>query len=88
MANVRVTNDNTKIYTDEKTYDMIADVDLNFQMSSLVDLGIERLGDLSTLDFTQLNFADALRIKDNFGYAIDFGASYTFNEHFGAALGV
>lgn len=88
VANVRVTNDNTKIYTDEKTYDMIADVDLNFQMSSLVDLGIERLGDLSTLDFTQLNFADALRIKDNFGYAIDFGASYTFNEHFGAALGV
>ena len=88
VANVKVSNDKTKVYTDENTYDMIADVDLYLQMSSLVDLGISRLGDLSTLDLTQLNFEDALRLKDNFGYAIDFGASYTFNKHFGVAAGV
>ena len=88
VANIKVTDDNTKIYTDENTYNMIADVDLNFQMASLVDLGIERLEDLYTLDLSQLNFADALRLKDNFGYAVDFGVSYTFNKHFGVAAGV
>ncbi len=88
VANFTINDDGSKIYTDENTYDMIADVNLNVKMSSLVDLGVERMSEFGSIDFAQLNFRDALRIKDNFGYGIDFGASYTFNKHFGVALGV
>lgn len=88
VANVSVNGDDTKIYTDENTYDMTADVDMNVRYSTLLELNLNRIGDLATVDFTQFGVADMLRLKDNFGFGIDFGASYTFNEHFGVAAGV
>ncbi len=88
VANISVDGDNTKIYTDENTYDMLADVDIKVKYSTLLDLNINGLGDLATVDFTQYGVADMIRLKDNFGFGIDFGASYTFNEHFGVAAGV
>lgn len=88
VANISVNGDNTKVYTDEETYDMYADVDMKVQSSTLLDLNLNRIGDLMTYDFSQLGIADVFRFKDNFGFGIDLGASYTFNKHFGVAAGV
>lgn len=84
VANAQVNDDNTKIYTNANTYDMYADINLNVKMSTMFDLG----DDLSSIDFSNISLKDAIRLKDNFGYGIDLGASYTFNKHFGVALGV
>lgn len=88
-ANVSVNNKNTKIYTNADTYAMTADVDLNVQIASMLDLKINQVGDLLNVNILDsVNFSELLNIKDNYGFGIDFGASYVFNEHFGVAAGV
>ena len=89
VANVTVNDDGTRVYTDEDTYEMTGDVNLNIKMSSLLDLGVEKVADFASIDFAQLNYQDMLsNVRDNFGFGIDLGASYTFNKHFGVAAGV
>lgn len=88
VANISVDDDETKIYTDENNYDMIADVNVNVKTSLLLDLDIDRIGNLAEVDLTQYDMTDVFRLMDNFGFGVDFGASYVFNKHFGVAAGV
>lgn len=89
VANVSVDNKDTKIYTDPDTYAMTADVNLNLKMSTMLDLKIDKLRDLANSNLIDsIDFTELLNIKENYGYGIDFGASYVFNKHFGVAAGV
>ncbi len=88
VVNVSVNDDQTKIYTDPNTYAMTADVNINMQASSILKLdNINTIGDFGTL-FEEVNFNNMFDFKQNIGYGIDFGASYTFNKHIGIAAGV
>jgi len=87
IANVTVDNKNTKIYTDPNTYAISADVDLNVHMASLLEGNVDKLTDFTKmLDSVSAN--DMLDFGENIGFGVDFGASYTINEHWGVAAGI
>ncbi len=90
IANLSINDDNTQIYTDADTYEMTADVNINIKASTLLDMDINRIGDIGAYIDTigNIPFRDMYTIKDNMGFGIDFGASYIFNERFGVAAGV
>lgn len=91
FANLSVNNDGTKIYTDENTYSMTADVNLNISAATALDMDdICRLGEFTSYfeDMDTLIIENLFDIEENIGYGIDFGLSYTFNKHFGLAAGV
>lgn len=90
-ANLSVNDDGTKIYTDENTYEMTADVNINIQASTMMNFeNIYSFSDFSNYfeDMDSLMFDNLFDEEDNIGFGIDFGASYAFNEHFGVAAGV
>ncbi|MBR0324380.1 MAG: hypothetical protein IIX06_07850 [Bacteroidales bacterium] len=91
MANLSVNDDGTKIYTDENTYEMTADINLNFEATTALDMDdIYRLGDYSRYfeNMDTLIIENLFDIQENIGFGIDFGVAYEFNKHFGIAAGV
>lgn len=89
IANIMVNDDDTYIYTDENNYEMTADLNLNIKASSALDANINRIADVrGVFSNDSLDFGDLLNFKENYGWGIDFGASYVFNDHFGVAVGV
>lgn len=89
IVNVTVNNDQTKIYTDADTYDISADVHLDIKAASILDSKISRIEDVSKLlDVDSIGIGNMFNYTENIGFGVDFGASYTFNERFGVALGV
>ena len=87
IANAEIKNDKTKIYTDADTYAMSADLNLDIQAASVLKTDVRRIGDLYTV-FNGVNIKDMFSLTENYGFGIDFGASYVFNKHFGIAAGV
>lgn len=87
MANVKVNNQRTKIYTDPDTYAITADVDLDVKVSSIFKTDMYRIGDITKI-FDSINNGGTLSYKNNLGFGIDFGASYVANEHWGVSAGV
>ena len=89
IANISVNDDGTKIYTDENTYEMTADVNINIVASTMLNMDdISRLSDFSNYFAETATMSEILDAKENIGFGIDFGASYTFNKHFGVSAGV
>lgn len=87
IANVSINDDNTMIYTDPDTYEMTGDVNLNIKAATMLNADINRISEIS--DFLNtMNIAEVLSFKENMGFGVDFGASYTFNKQFGVAAGV
>jgi hypothetical protein len=91
FANLSLNDDGTKIYTDEDTYEMTADVNLNIEAATLLNIDdIHSLSDFSTY-FEKMDtiiMESIFDIQENVGFGIDFGFSYEFNKHFGIAAGV
>lgn len=89
IANISVNDDETYIYTDEHTYEMVGDFNINIKAATVLDADIHRISELGDY-FSSSDFStgDILNFKENLGWGIDLGASYTFNKHFGVALGV
>lgn len=88
VANVNINDDQTKIYTDPDTYEMTADININMQASSVLRMDdVNAIRDFGTL-FQEIDINNMFDFKQNLGYAIDFGASYTFNKHLGVSAGV
>lgn len=91
FANLSVNDDGTKIFTDENTYEMKADVNINIEAATVLNMDdISRLSDFSTYfeNMDTLIIENVFDFTENVGYGIDFGLSYTFNKHFGLAAGV
>ena len=91
MANLSVNDDGTKIYTDENTYEMTADVNLNIAAATILDMDdISRLTDFGGYfeGMDTIILENIFDIHENMGYGIDFGFSYDLNKHFGIAAGV
>lgn len=91
LANLSVNDDGTKIYTDENTYEMTADINLNIEAATVLDMDdICRLSEFSTYfeNMDTLILENIFDVQENIGFGIDFGVSYTFNKHFGVAAGV
>ena len=91
FANLSLNDDGTKIYTDEDTYEMTADVNLNIEAATMLNIDdIHSLSDFSTY-FEKMDtiiMESIFDIQENVGFGIDFGFSYEFNKHFGIAAGV
>ena len=87
IANAVIKNDKTKIYTDADSYAISADLNLDIKAASVLKTDVRRIGDLYTA-FEGVNIQDMFSFTENYGYGIDFGASYVFNRHFGLAAGV
>lgn len=90
-ANLSINDDGTKIYTDENTYEMTADVNINIKAATMLKLeNINTFSDFSNYfdEMDTLILDNLFDVKENIGFGIDFGALYTFNEHFGVAAGV
>lgn len=87
IANLSVNDDNTRIYTDPDTYEMMADVNINIKASSAMNMDINRIGDIGSYMDT-INFNNMFAITENKGFGIDFGVSYILNKHIGVAAGV
>ena len=87
IANAVINNDKTKIYTDAETYAITADLNLDIKAASILKKDIRRIGEIYDV-FEGAEIRDMLSITENYGYGIDFGASYVFNKHFGLAAGV
>ena len=91
MANLSIDNNGTKIYTDENTYAMTADVNLNIKAATMLNMeNVNRLSDIATYydDLDTIVIDNIFNVTENIGFGIDFGASYVFNEHIGVAAGV
>ena len=87
FANLTVTNEQTRIYTDPDTYAISADVNLDIKASSVFKTNLNRIGDIvNVLDSIGTN--GTVEGKNNYGFGIDFGASYKINDHWGVAAGV
>ena len=70
---------------------MTADVNLNIEASTMLSMNdLLRLSEFATYfdSNAPLVMNEVVNFKENIGFGIDFGASYTFNEHFGVAAGV
>jgi hypothetical protein len=82
FANLSLNDDGTKIYTDEDTYEMTADVNLNIEAATLLNIDdIHSLSDFSTY-FEKMDtiiMESLFDIQENVGFGIDFGFSYEFN---------
>ena len=90
-ANLSINDDGTKIYTDENTYEMTADVNINIVAATALDMGgIYRISDFTNYfdNMDTIVLGEMFDAYENLGFGIDFGASYTFNEHIGVAAGV
>ncbi len=87
LANLSVNDDQTYIYTDENTYEMTADVNINMQAATAFDTDINRMSEFRDFIDT-VRFDEILNIKENIGFGIDFGATYIFNENIGVSAGV
>lgn len=87
IANVNVSNANTKIYTDPDSYSVSADVYLDIQGASVMKSDIQRIKDVTNL-FDNFSAKESLDIKENIGFGFDFGASYKINDHWGVSAGV
>lgn len=87
IANMTVTNTNTKIYTDPNTYAITADVDLNIQAASVMKSDVRRISDITTM-LDNMNAGNTMDFKENIGFGVDFGASYKINNNWGVAAGV
>lgn len=87
VYNLNLDNKNTQIYTDPNTFEIIGDVNINTRISSIFDENISSISE-SALFQGELSIGELMKMKDNFGFGIDFGASYIFNQHFGLAAGV
>jgi len=87
IANFTVTNDNTKIRTDADSYAISADVDLSIRAASVIKSDMMRIKDVTHL-FDDFEVSRSVDVKENIGFGVDFGASYKFNDHWGAAAGV
>ncbi len=88
VANVVVSNDKTKIYTDADSYAISADVNLDIKASSNLNQELNHIGDLTSfVDFDKLGIKDFFNFKKSYGFGVDLGASYVFNKHFGIAAG-
>ena len=87
IANVTMTNDNTKIFTDPNTYAISADVDLDIKMASIMKSDVNRIKDITSI-FDNFNAGEAIDIKENIGFGLDLGASYQINEKIGVAAGI
>lgn len=86
IANVSVTNENTKIMTDPNTYSITADVDLNIKAASILDTDIKRIKDVT--DMLSSDKTKGINLNENKGFGVDLGASYKINEKWGVAAGV
>lgn len=87
IANATVVNKGTQIFTDPNTFAMSANVDLDIKVSSLLQSDAEEIKDITKmLDSTSVG--DFFNFTENFGLGVDFGASYTINEHIGVAAGI
>ncbi|MBR6438929.1 MAG: hypothetical protein IKS65_07100 [Bacteroidales bacterium] len=86
IASVTADNQRTKIFTDENTYAMSADVNLDVKVSSIFKSELYRIGDISKMFDSVSN--GTINASSNLGLGIDFGASYVHNEHWGVAAGV
>lgn len=87
IANASINNEKTKIYTDASTYAISADFNLDIKMASVLKTDVSRISDISTV-FEDADFQDMFSLTENYGFGIDFGASYVFNKHFGISAGV
>lgn len=87
IANMTVTNKDTKIYTDPDTYAMTADVDLTIQAATVIESDIQRIKDITTV-FDNFDPGRSIDYKENIGFGVDFGASYKINDQWGVAAGV
>ena len=86
IANVNITNKDTKIYTDPNSYAISADVDLDIQAASILESDASHIKDLTNI--TDNNNGSKIDMKENRGLGVDFGASYKFNEKWGVSAGV
>lgn len=87
IANVTVTNKDTKIYTDPESYAMTADVDLTIQAATVIESDIQRIKDITSV-FDNFDPNSSIDFKENIGFGVDFGASYKINDRWGVAAGV
>lgn len=88
VADVKVNNKDTKIYTDAESYAITADVNLDIKAASNLNWEMNTIGDLTNfIDFDNLSIKDFFNFKRNYGFGVDLGASYVFNKHFGIAAG-
>lgn len=89
VANLSVNNDETYIYTDPDTYEMTADVNVNIKAATVFDVDINRMSEFNDcLNLDSISLDDLLNFEENYGFGIDFGATYTFNKHIGVSAGV
>lgn len=89
IANSIINDDNTLIYTDPDTYEMVGDISINAKASTILNANINRISEVADyFDLDSIPIQDIFNIKENLGFGIDFGASYTFNDHIGVAVGV
>ena len=87
IANAVVKNDKTRIITDENTYALSADMNLDIRAASILKAEVNTIDDITNV-FEKASIQDVFSVTENYGYGIDFGASYVFNKHFGVAAGV
>ena len=87
LANITVTNEQTKIYTDPDTYSISADVNLDIKAASVFKTDFNRISDIVNV-MDSLGVGSMFDAKNNYGFGIDFGASYKINDHWGVAAGV
>ena len=87
IANATIENKETKIYTNPDTYAISADVDLNVHMASLLEGDATKLSNITDM-LDSVSAGDMLDFGENIGFGVDFGASYTINEHIGVAAGI
>ena len=89
IANLSVNDDQTFIYTDPDTYEMTADVNINIKAATVFDVDLNRMSEFNDcLNLDSISLDDLLNFEENYGFGIDFGATYTFNKHVGVSAGV
>lgn len=87
IANLTVTNDETRIYTDPETYAISADMDLDIQAASVLKMDISRIRDIDKV-VDSMSAHNIFAINENVGLGVDLGASYIANEHWGVSGGI
>lgn len=81
VANIDITNKGTQIFTDPNTYAISANIDLDIKLANMFHSDETELNSILEDDFY-------FGCSGNLGLGLDLGASYTINEHFGAAAGI
>lgn len=89
VLNIDAGNEKTRIFTDPNTYAISGDVNIDIKAASVMNSDISRISDVFKMfDTDSIAVQDMFNFTENIGFGIDFGASYTFNEHVGVAAGV